>query len=262
MPIHLKEAAACLMLLGLVAGPVAYAQVGKPTAEELNRRNNGPGPVPGAARANQVTLSDEPPSSDPRDFSGTWRAGRPGGPAGAGGPRPGGPPGAGAPGGPPGATSGGKLSPRVVCVPPDGTTAGIDGPLLIVQSAGQITWAAEEMHSIRRIYLTGSFTPDFKPNFLGEAIGHWDGNTLVVETRGLKGLPAGARMIEQWNKSADGRQIQMSIQQQDASGVALGAARTQLLNWAPGDKLLEWMCEDYNDEWLPGGQDYNDQVSH
>jgi len=259
MAIHLKGAA-CLILLALLAAPQSHAQVGKPTAEELNRRNNGPGPVPGAARANQVPLSDEPPSSDPRDFSGTWRAGRPGG-AGAG-PRPGGPAGAG-PGaaGPPGATSG-KLSPRVVCVPPDGTTAGIDGPLLIVQTANQITWAAEEMHSIRRIYLGGSFTPDFKPNFLGEALGHWVDNALVIETRGLKGLPAGARMIEHWSKSADGRQIEIHIEQQDAGGASLGAARTQLLNWAPGDMLLEWMCEDYNDEWLPGGQDYNDQVSH
>jgi hypothetical protein len=260
MGIHCNQAA-WLALLILAAAPLALAQVGKPTAEELNRRNNGPGPVPGAVRANQVPLSDEPPSSNPRDFSGTWRAARP---AGAGvGPRPGGPPGgAAAVAGPGGTGSGGKLSPRVVCVPPEGTTTGVDGPLLIVQTASQITWAAEEMHSIRRIYFTGSFTPDFKPNFLGEAIGHWEGNTLVVETRGLKALPAGARMVEHWSKSADGRQIEMSIEQQDMNGAALGAARTQRLNWAPGDKLLEWMCEDYNDEWLPGGQDYNDQVSH
>jgi hypothetical protein len=261
MAIHLRQAAAWLLLLGLAA-PLLEAQVGKPTAEELSRRNNGPGPVPGAARANQVPLSDEPPSSDPRDFAGTWRAGRPGGPGG-GGPRPGAPPGAGPGPAPPGsAATGAKLSARVVCVPPDGTTAGTDGPLLIVQTATQITWAAEEMHSIRRIYLTGSFTADFKPNFLGEALGHWEQNTLVVETRGLKALPAGARMIEHWNKSADGRQIELRIEQQDASGAPLGAPRTQLLNWAPGDKLLEWMCEDYNDEWLPGGQDYNDQVTH
>jgi hypothetical protein len=259
MAIHPKQAAVCLMLLALLAAPLLQAQVGKPTTEELNRRNNGPGPVPGATRANQAPLSDEPPSSEPRDFSGTWRAGRPGG---GGGPTPGGPPGVG-PGAaaPPGAANG-RLSPRVVCVPPDGTTAGIDGPLLIVQTPGQITWAAEEMHSIRRIYFGGTFTPDFKPNFLGEAMGHWDDNTLVVETRGLKGLPAGARMIEHWSKSADGGQIEIHIEQQDASGAALGVARTQLLNWAPGDKLLEWMCEDYNDEWLPGGQDYNDQVGH
>jgi hypothetical protein len=255
-----RNQAAWLALLILAAAPLALAQVGKPTAEELNRRNNGPGPVPGAARANQVPLSDEAPSSDPHDFSGTWRAGRPAGAGG--GPRPGGPPGGAAAAAGPGGTSSGKLSPRVVCVPPEGTAAGVDGPLLIVQTASQITWAAEEMHSIRRIYLTGSFTPDFKPNFLGEAIAHWEGNTLVVETRGLKALPAGARMIERWSKSADGRQIEMSIEQQDVNGAALGAARSQLLNWAPGDKLLEWMCEDYNDEWLPGGQDYNDQVNH
>jgi hypothetical protein len=39
-----------------------------------------------------------------------------------------------------------------------------------------------------------------------------------------------------------------------------GNVCTNTLGWRTGDQVLEWMCEDYNDEWLPGGADFNDQV--
>jgi hypothetical protein len=152
------------------------------------------------------------------------------------------------------------LPDRILCLPSAGTTVGVDGPLLLVQTPGQITWAAEEMHVIRRIFLTGSHTPGLQPSYLGEAVGHWDGDTLVVETVGLKALPPGARMIERWTRSADGRTIAMTITNVDANGATIGTPRTQNVSWRPGEAVLEWMCEDFNDEWLPGGADFADQV--
>lgn len=279
------------LLLSAIAATLAFtaqAQLGKATPEELARKGNGPGPVPGAAKANTGTTADIPPSTDPKDFSGTWRGGgggAPGGaPAGAGGPggpgggAPGGAPGGGAPGGaarggaggaPPGgggapdqnaAVPNGALPDRIICLPQAATQAGGDGPLLIVQTPEQITWAAEEMHTIRRIFLKGEHTKNFKPNYLGEAIGHWEGNTMVVETIGLKSLPAGAKMIERWTKSPDGSSFEMKISNVDADGKPIGNTRTQTVNWRSGEEMLEWICEDYNDEWLPGGADYTDQV--
>lgn len=258
-----------LMLSALAMTTIAHAQLGRATPEELARKGNGPGPIPGAGRANVVINTNEAPPADPRDFAGTWRQGGGGGggmgagvPANAG---PGGAPAAVA--APPAggnaqaATASGVLPDRIVCLPPANNSVGGDGPLLITQTPEQITWAAEEMHAIRRIFLKGDFTQDFKPNYLGEAIGRWDGNTLVVETRYLKSLPAGARMIERWTKSADGRSIQIQTTNVDAAGAPLGNARTSGLSWSPGEELLEWICEDYNDEWLPGGTDFEDQVS-
>jgi hypothetical protein len=276
----------------------AQAQLGKPTDEELARRGNGPGPTSNSAAnsapgSNIVQPPDAAPPSDPRDFSGYWRmnmgggrgGGAPGG-GGRGGGAPGGAPGSagGAPGGRPGGPGGGaggvapggggdfnptgnvgaagRLPDRILCLPQAGTQVGVDGPLLLVQTPEQITWASEEMHTIRRIFLTGDYSKNFKSNYYGEALAHWDGNTLVVETAGLKSLPAGSKMIERWNKSADGKTLTMQQGTEDASGKLVGAMRSTALQWRANDQVYEWMCEDYNDEWLPGGTDYDDQVGN
>jgi hypothetical protein len=201
------------------------------------------------------------PGGDP----GGGAPGAGGGPGGAGGSQGGGgPSGAGTDGGgfPPGnaANTAGRLPDRILCLPQSGTMVGVDGPLLLVQTPEQITWASEEMHTIRRIYLSGDYTKNFKPNYYGEALGHWDGNTLVVETRNLKNLAAGAMQVERWTKSADGKSLEMKVGTTGADGKAIGNMRSSSLSWRTGDQVLEWMCEDYNDEWLPGGTDFNDQV--
>jgi hypothetical protein len=78
--------------------------------------------------------------------------------------------------------------------------------------------------------------------------------------RGLKRLAAGAIQVERWTKSADGRQLEMKVSTVGADGATVGTVRTSTLGWRTGDQVLEWMCEDYNDEWLPGGADFNDQA--
>ena len=142
------------------------------------------------------------------------------------------------------APAAGRLPDCILCLPQSGTQAGGDGPLLLVQTPEQITRAAEEMHTIRRIFLSGDYTPAFKANFYGEAHGHWDANTLVIETRNLKSLAAGAIQVERWTNSTDGKQLEIKISNVGADGAAIGTVRTSTLGWRTGDQVLEWMCED------------------
>jgi hypothetical protein len=263
-----------------LASSGSWAQLSKPTEAELGNRGFGPASVLGAANGPPGSGTDGSlagPSADPRDFSGFWRSTTgPGGRRGGG--APGGPGdsdgrgGTGARGGLGGGPGGdffpsgwvargvGQLPDRILCLPQSGTQVGVDGPLLLTQTPEQITWASEEMHTIRRIFLTGGHTPDFRPNYYGEALAHWDGNTLVVETVGMKSLPAGAKMVERWTKSADGRMLEMKIGVVDSGGKPQGSVRTQNLAFSAGEQVYEWMCEDFNDEWLPGGAGYDDQV--
>lgn len=72
----------------------------------------------------------------------------------------------------------------------DGLVRVTGGPFAkeIIQQDDKVTLLYEDMHEIRRVYLDGDFPDDVDTldSSLGHSIGHWEGSTLVVETRGLK----------------------------------------------------------------------------
>ena len=60
-------------------------------------------------------------------------------------------------------------------------------PVEIIQTPGQITMNLGVLHDIRRIYLDGiGHTVGADPSFNGDSVGHWEGDTLVVETNNIR----------------------------------------------------------------------------
>ena len=61
-------------------------------------------------------------------------------------------------------------------------------PLEIVQSRSQINIAQEAYSQVRRIYFgkPQKKVEDVEPGFYGHSVGTWEGNTLVVDTIGIK----------------------------------------------------------------------------
>jgi hypothetical protein len=52
---------------------------------------------------------------------------------------------------------------------------------------GRVTLLAEEGPTIRRIYTDGrGHEPDPEPTYSGDSIGHWEGDTLVIDTVGIR----------------------------------------------------------------------------
>jgi len=59
-------------------------------------------------------------------------------------------------------------------------------PLEILQEPGRVVMYFEYDHFVREIFTDGrQHTPDLNPTWMGEAIGKWDGDTLVVDTIGF-----------------------------------------------------------------------------
>ena len=58
-------------------------------------------------------------------------------------------------------------------------------PVYFVQTPKEVvmTWQAD--HQVRHVYLTDRHSPNLKPSWYGESIGHYEGDTLVVDTIGL-----------------------------------------------------------------------------
>lgn len=79
---------------------------------------------------------------------------------------------------------------RRVCVP-DGVPRilGNPYPFQIIQTPGQVTFVYELNHVIRPVLLDKPMPPEDQleifPYYSGHSVGHWDGNTLVIETAGF-----------------------------------------------------------------------------
>lgn len=193
-----------------------------------------------------------PPSSDPRDFNGTYLALTP---------------------------TNGAASPNVpVATPVSASAPGtpyVPGPIqlckpipligggpadvrLVLQTPQRITFLQEDNHVVRRVYLDRSFPdkPDkVEPSYLGYSIGHWDGDTLVVETRGFRTAAIGSpqmvsvtRVVDRIHKTKDGTLEHLAtVEGIDRDGKAITAIKRENDEWRPDLRLVEYSCEDGSD---------------
>jgi hypothetical protein len=125
-------------------------------------------------------------------------------------------------------------------------------PMEVLQTPGQITIIQEAYNQVRRIYLNEQqlAVDDAEPGFWGHSVGHWEGDTLVVNTVGIKedvrfrGAPHGPNMqiderIRMLTKDIFEDQVTVTDPQ-----YLTGAWK---FTWKyvrkPGYKILEYVCE-------------------
>ncbi len=81
------------------------------------------------------------------------------------------------------------FGPRQSCWPrgvPGFLLEGMFQPIFIIQGAKEVVMIAQaDFHQRRRIYLDVPHSANVKPSWFGESVGHYDGDTLVVDTVGM-----------------------------------------------------------------------------
>jgi len=78
------------------------------------------------------------------------------------------------------------FTPGSSCVPPGIPTFLQEGGLhYFIQTPKEVVMILEADAQVRRIYLGVPHSPNVKPSWHGESIGHYEGDTLVVDTIGL-----------------------------------------------------------------------------
>jgi hypothetical protein len=75
------------------------------------------------------------------------------------------------------------------CIP-DGMPTMMQGmfPMEVLESEGQVTIIQEAYQQVRRIYLDEEQIPweEAEPRFWGHSVAHWEDDTLVIDTVGIK----------------------------------------------------------------------------
>lgn len=261
----IKLSSILAMILGVLCASVALAQI-------LETREVSPRAVPPVTNPNgdeaeapvrPMNLGRErrapegsaPPSSDPRDFSGVWVSristiqtvpqvkpeveGRVQMPQ---------PTGFGTP----------NIESRK-CHPSPYFNGLSSYPMQIFQTENQVNFVFEENRRIHRIHLNAELPEDPVPAHYGHSVGHWQGDTLVVETVGLKhtldylieGEP-NIRVIEEIRKIEDGSVLEIDITYRNDADWETPGTMIARYDWRPDLTLLEVICEEFSDAYGRG----------
>ena len=129
-------------------------------------------------------------------------------------------------------------------------------PFEFLYLPGRVTILVETHSQIRRIYVDGRPVPeDPDPAYQGHSVGHWDGDTLVVETVGLSpsvtlvaetGLLAteNSRIRERFTRTGDRLVDEITIT--DSGLLAEPYVMVQNYTLQPGWEMREYVCQENN----------------
>ena len=129
-------------------------------------------------------------------------------------------------------------------------------PFKIMNAPGMTIILYEAVHSFRQIFTDGRDLPkDPNPTWMGYSIGHWDGDSFVVETSGFNdkgwldngGRPSteALRVTERFHRRDFGHlDIQITID--DSKAYTKPWTVTLPLTLRPDTDLLEYVCAENN----------------
>lgn len=127
-------------------------------------------------------------------------------------------------------------------------------PVQIVQTPSEVIMLFEYDHFVRRIELNRSAHPkNMVPTWMGDSIGKWEGNTLVVDTTGLVesswldqvGHPhSDALHIIERIRRTDHDTLQDDVTIDDPKTYTKKWSGQQVFKLRPGWHILEYVCQD------------------
>jgi hypothetical protein len=153
-------------------------------------------------------------------------------------------------------------------------------PMYFVQGPKVVVMILASHPEVRHIYLTDKHSPNVKTSWYGESIGHYEGDTLVVDTVGLDdrtlvdgfGTPHTKQLhvIERFHLIEDGKVLEANVhvedpgaftmpwdaiqrfRQYEAAVAKVPIERLAQLASAPEGPLVEMICAENPNSFFPG----------
>ena len=139
------------------------------------------------------------------------------------------------------------------CIPELDLGAGALYPNQFVQTPNLIVILIESRHVFRIIPLTEKHPDDVDPSYLGDSVGHWEGDTLVVDVVGFKERLIGSKIstdamhvVERFTRT-DYNTIEYEARVEDPKALMRPYAITSKYMLRPGTRIQEWVCENNQD---------------
>jgi hypothetical protein len=129
-------------------------------------------------------------------------------------------------------------------------------PVFFVQTEKQVTIIAQADHMVRRVHLNVPHSPQPAPSWFGESVGHYEGDTLVVDTIGLNvktyvdiyRTPHSEQLhvVERFRLIEEGKTLEAEIYVEDPGAFTAPWRGTQRFALSERGPLLEAVCAENN----------------
>jgi hypothetical protein len=127
-------------------------------------------------------------------------------------------------------------------------------PIQIVQNAQTIVFLIEQRHLFRVIPLNAKHPDDLDPAYLGDSVGHWEGDTLVVDVTSFNEKMAGVNIhsdalhiVERYTR-VDYNTIEYEATSEDPKVLTKPFTIRSKIMLRPGTHLRESVCEENNQD--------------
>ncbi len=129
-------------------------------------------------------------------------------------------------------------------------------PIFIVQSPKEVLITWQEDHEVRHVYMNVPHTANVKPSWYGESVGHYEGDTLIVDTIGLSDKTfidhfrtphtTALHVIERLRMIDDGKTLEVVIRVEDPGTFTSPWSAIQRYRRAEDGPMLEVACAENN----------------
>jgi hypothetical protein len=159
------------------------------------------------------------------------------------------------------------FNPRETCRPagvPDFDIFSRLRPVYFLQTPRQVTIINEGDQQSRRVYLNVPHSKAPKISWYGESVGHYEGDTLVVDTVGLTDKTfvdnyltphtTDLHVVERYRLGQDGKTLDLDITVEDPGAFNMKWSARQRYRQMPQEKMQEAVCAENNVDFF--GQGY------
>jgi hypothetical protein len=129
-------------------------------------------------------------------------------------------------------------------------------PIQFIASPGEMTIVHEVAHNTRHIYLDEPMPAQVKTTFMGTSVGRWEGDTLVVQTKGVddrtwideEGIIHSKELsvVERFRKIENGMALEDEITITDPVFFTKSWVTRLTYGWRPDMRITEYICEENN----------------